>query len=148
MGSAGVVTVRAAAPADTERLRVVAERSKGFWGYDADRVRTWAASLDLTREIWVAEAGGQIAGWAALVPAGDGACELDDLWVEPDAMGAGIGRLLFGHVASRSRELGADTLRWESDPNAVGFYERMGAATVGTATSSWGRELPVMEVAL
>ena len=149
MGSSGaVVTIRAAETADHERLRVVAEASKAHWGYDPERVRAWVATLDLSREIWVAEVGGEVVAWASLLPPTDGACELDDLWVEPRAMDAGIGSALFRHAAGRADELGARSLRWEADPNAVGFYERMGAATVGTVTSSWGRELPVMELAL
>ncbi len=148
MGSAGVVAVRAAAPADDGQLRAVAEASKGHWGYEPERLRTWAAALDLSREIWVAEVDGEIVGWAGVLPPADGACELDDLWVEPGSIGRGIGSLLFEHALERARTLGARALRWEADPNAVGFYERMGAATVGTATGSLGRELPMMEIAL
>ena len=148
MGSAGVVALRAAGPADHGRLRAVAEASKGHWGYDPARLRAWAAALDLSREIWVAEVDGEIVGWAAVLPPVDGVCELDDLWVEPGSIGCGIGTLLFEQALERARSLGARALRWEADPNAVGFYERMGAATVGTSTGSWGRELPVMEVLL
>jgi GNAT superfamily N-acetyltransferase len=148
VGSSGVITVRAAAPADDDRLRIVAETSKGHWGYAPERLRTWAATLDLSREIWVAEADGEIVAWAALLPPADGVCELDDLWVEPGSIGRGIGTALFDHAVARSRSLGGRALRWEADPNAVGFYERMGAVTVGTATGSWGRELPVMEITL
>jgi GNAT superfamily N-acetyltransferase len=137
-----------AAPADHEGIRVVAETSKGHWGYEPERLRTWAAALDLTREIWVAEVDGEIVAWAAVLPPVDGACELDDLWVEPGSIGSGIGTVLFDHAVARARSLGARWLRWEADPNAVGFYERMGAATVGTARGSWGRELPVMEIEL
>ena len=148
MGSPGVVTVRAAAPADDEQLRIVAEASKGHWGYESERLRTWAAALDLSREIWVAEADGEIVAWAAVLPPADGVCELDDLWVEPGSIGRGIGTALFEQAVARARSLGAQALRWEADPNAVGFYERMGAAIVGTATGSWGRQLPVMEIVL
>ncbi|MBI4664433.1 MAG: hypothetical protein HY735_37035 [Verrucomicrobia bacterium] len=38
-------------------------------------------------------------------------------------------------------------LEIESDPNAVGFYERMGARRVGTTVTRWeggSRELPVL----
>jgi GNAT superfamily N-acetyltransferase len=140
--------LRSAAPGDEPRLRAVAEASKAHWGYDPERVRGWAATLDLTREIWVAEVEGEIVAWAALLPASDGVCELDDLWVDPQAMGTGTGTALFRRAEARARDLGARALRWEADPNAVGFYERMGAAVVGTATSSWGRSLPVMQVEL
>jgi hypothetical protein len=39
-------------------------------------------------------------------------------------------------------------MEWEGEPNAVGFYERMGGRRVRTVTSEWGRELPVMAVDL
>jgi GNAT superfamily N-acetyltransferase len=140
--------LRPAAPGEESRLRAIAETSKGHWGYDRERVRNWAASLDLTREIWVAEVEGEVVAWVALLPPSDGVCELDDLWVEPRAIGHGTGTLLFRHAAARARDLGARALQWEAEPNAVGFYERMGGETVGAATSSWGRTLPVMRVAL
>jgi len=144
----GEPRLRRATGADEARLREIAEASKGHWGFEPERVRAWAASLDLSREIWVAERDGRIVAWAAVLPPEGGSCELDDLWVEPASIGSGVGRVLFEHAAARARELGAWSLRWEAEPNAVGFYERMGAATVGSATSSWGRELPVMEVEL
>jgi N-acetylglutamate synthase-like GNAT family acetyltransferase len=142
------LVLRPAAPGDEPRLRAVAQASKAHWGYDRERVRRWADELDLSREIWIAEQDGTLVAWAALLPPDDGVCELDDLWVEPQAIGSGIGTSLFRHAAARARELGASALRWEADPNAVGFYERMGAATVDIATSSWGRTLPVMQVEL
>jgi GNAT superfamily N-acetyltransferase len=140
--------LRQARPDDHERIRAVAEVSKGYWGHDHERVKTWAASLELGGEIWVAELGDDIVAWMALLPPDDGSCELDHLWVEPHAIGSGLGTALFRHATARARELGARQLRWEAEPNAVGFYERMGGETVGTATSSWGRTLPVMRVEL
>jgi GNAT superfamily N-acetyltransferase len=140
--------LRPAVPGDEPRLRAIADASKSHWGYDARRVRGWAESLDLSRELWVAEIDGEIVAWSALLPPSDGICELDDLWVEPRAIRAGIGTALFRHAEALARAGGARALRWEADPNAVGFYERMGAAVVGTSTSSWGRSLPVMQVEL
>ncbi|HEY3551445.1 MAG TPA: GNAT family N-acetyltransferase [Gaiellaceae bacterium] len=140
--------LRPADPGDEPRLRAVAEASKAHWGYDAERVGNWAETLDLSREIWIAEVAGEIVAWSALLPPSEGICELDDLWVEPRAIGTGIGTVLFRQAEAHARHLGARALRWEADPNAVGFYERMGAAVVGTATSSWSRSLPVMQVEL
>jgi GNAT superfamily N-acetyltransferase len=140
--------LRPATPDDAPRLRAVAEASKGYWGYDPVRVRDWAATLDFSREIWVAEVEGELVAWSALRANGDGTWVLDDLWVSPEAIGTGIGRTLFQHAADRARTGGAHTMRWEADPNAVAFYEHMGADTIGTVTSEWGRTLPVMQVEL
>ena len=140
--------IRRASDADEGRIREVAAASKGYWGYPPERVGSWADGLDLTREIWVAEERGVVVAWLALLPPVDGAAELDDLWVEPAAIGHGVGTRLFAFARERAGELGAGALRWEAEPNAVGFYDRMGAREVGTATSSWGRTLRVMRVGL
>ena len=44
--------------------------------------------------------------------------------------------------------LGATAMQWEAEPNALGFYARMGGRQVRTTTSEWGRELLVMGVSL
>jgi hypothetical protein len=41
------------------------------------------------------------------------------------------GRALFDHAIRRAASLGAEVLGIESDPNAEGFYRRMGATRVG-----------------
>ncbi len=141
--------IRRAESADGAPIREIAVRSKGYWGYDRERLRAWAEKLDLLgREIWIAEDRGKPVAWLALLPPDDGVVELDDLWVDAPAIGRGVGSELFRFARERARALGGSALRWEAEPNAVGFYERMGAETIGTATSSWGRRLPVMRVAV
>jgi hypothetical protein len=50
-------------------------------------------------------------------------------------------------VAGRSRELGAERLEWEAEPNARGFYERMGGTCVRDGdVTEWGRVLEVLGV--
>jgi len=142
------VVTRPADPKDARRLREVAAAAKGYWGYDEELVRTWAAGIELEGEIEVVEEDGTVVGWSALLPGQDGVYVLEDLWVAPPWMGRGLGAELIRRAAARAREHGATALELGADPNAVGFYERMDAATVGTATGSWGRELPVMEITL
>jgi len=129
-----------------ERLREIAAAAKGHWGYDPQLVAGWAAGMTLPDEPIVAERDGRVVGWAAAERRGD-VLWLEDLWVEPAAMGEGVGRELF----ERAKALGVGCARmeWEADPNAVPFYERMGAAYVrDSAPSEWGRVLPVMGVSL
>jgi hypothetical protein len=38
-------------------------------------------------------------------------------------------------------------MEWEAEPDAAGFYLRMGAQHLGTTISRSGRTLPVMEIA-
>jgi GNAT superfamily N-acetyltransferase len=133
------VQIRMAAPDEGERLREIAIAAKGHWGYDADRVREWAAVGDfspaglLKKNVYVAAIDGNAVGWAATIGRGD-VWWLDDLWIEPKWMGKGIGSRLFRHVAAHGRRERAVRMEWEAEPNAVGFYERMGVATCATAS--------------
>ena len=80
----------------------------------------------------------------------DGVAELDALFVEPAAMGQGIGRRLWQHVVATARELGCSEMVWQSDPQAEGFYLAMGARRAGESESTVmpGRMLPFMRFAL
>jgi GNAT superfamily N-acetyltransferase len=148
------VLVRAADPGEGARLREIAVASKSRWGYDLERVERWAADGDFSpeglseKEVYVAEVEGRAIGWASLIPNGD-VYRLDDLWVEPRWMGRGVGTRLFRHAVERARRLGGRVLEWEAEPNAVGFYERMGARRLRAGDpSAWGRVLPVMGIEL
>lgn len=137
-----------------ERLREIAIAAKAHWGYRRDRVVEWASKGDFSAEtvgrleIWVAEDGREIAGWASLVP-GDEVAWLEDLWVDPRWMRQGLGSALFAAAADEARRRGAVRLEWEAEPNAIGFYRRMGGRYVrDSPTTEWGRVLPIMGVDL
>ena len=141
--------IRRAEPGDQPRLREIAAAAKGHWGYEAGRVATWAAALDLAarEETWVAAVDESPVGWLALLP-GPSVVVLDDLWVDPRFFGRRIGTALFRFAAGRARELGANWLQWEAEPNSTGFYEKLGGVQVGEMLGSWGRPLPVMQLDL
>ena len=148
------VLVRPATEADLTRLYEIAVEAKAHWGYERARVEEWAAHGDFepeslrTREVYVAEADSTVIGWGALIPRGEVGW-LEDLWVDPPWIRRGVGRLLFERVADRARELGARRLEWEAEPNATGFYRRMGAAYVRPSeVTEWGRVLDVLGVEL
>jgi len=75
-------------------------------------------------------------------------CELDFLFVEPTAIGRGIGQALFTHACTTARGLGYRALLWGSDPHADGFYLRMGARTIGERRSSTMPERVTAEMAI
>jgi GNAT superfamily N-acetyltransferase len=135
------------------RLKEIAIASKGFWGYEPARVREWADRGDFTPSglaeltVFVAESDGRAVAWASLIPRGELAW-LEDLWVEPEWIGKGVGTRLFRHAAECARRGGAKTMEWEAEPNAMRFYEKMGGAHVRDHLSEWGRTLSVMSVDL
>lgn len=147
------VRIRPAAPSEGGRLREIAVASKLHWGYAEEDVLRWVANGDFSpaglraKEFYVADADGAVIAFASLVAAE--VAVLEDLWVEPDWIGKGVGAMLFRAVAERAAVLGAHALEWDAEPHAVGFYERMGATHLReSGPSAWGRTVPVMGIDL
>ncbi len=90
--------------------------------HDDDDVRRWVANVVIpTRECWLAEAGsGSLAGMLVLE-----ADWIDQLYVDPDLTGAGIGSELLA-VAKRERPDGLRLWTFVSNRNAQRFYRRHG----------------------
>jgi GNAT superfamily N-acetyltransferase len=148
------VAIRRALEPEFARLREIAIDSKAHWGYDRAQVEEWGDRGDFEpeslrrREVYVAVADGGPVAWASLTPRGEVGW-LEDLWVDPPWIGRGVGRLLFEHVADRARDLGARRLEWEAEPNALGFYERLGGRYLrDSELTEWGRVLDVLGVDL
>ena len=83
-------------------------------------------------QVIVAEAGGVVAGFAAVVGG-----ELDGLFVEPDLWGLGIGRLLVDAATHEARKKGL-SLTVIANPRARLFYERCGFTYEGEEQTRFG----------
>lgn len=143
--------VRAARPDEAESLSELASRSKAYWGYDeafmeACRDELTVSAAEVTaRRATVTEHDGQVLGFATLEgrpPQG----ALGMLFVDPDSIGKGIGRLLLDHMVVMARDLGFVRLMIDADPNAEPFYLAMGAERIGSTPSGSipGRTLPLL----
>jgi GNAT superfamily N-acetyltransferase len=153
----GAHVIRAARITEATALSALCCRSKAHWGYDAAFMVAAARLLAVPQaairagRVLVAEADGAPAGVAVLVPqGGTETWELSHLFVEPLALGRGIGRALFQAAARKARLAGAGRLLILADPNAAGFYARMGAAPAGAVASDLDpqRMLPRYELDL
>ena len=83
-------------------------------------------------QVIVAELGGEIAGFAAVVGG-----ELDGLFVEPDMWGGGIGKALVEAAAHEARSRGL-SLTVTANPRARGFYESCGFTVEGEEQTRFG----------
>jgi GNAT superfamily N-acetyltransferase len=81
---------------------------------------------------------GEVLGFSVLLAPRYGACELDGLFVEPEAMGGGVGRALIADAATRARAEGAMRISVIANPGAAGFYERLGFVAGEPATTRFG----------
>jgi GNAT superfamily N-acetyltransferase len=150
-----VIRLRDIRPDELSSLSELCLRSKAVWGYDDAFMRACRNELTLrpdelhTSYFQVAERDAVAAGLAQIKVTGRDA-DLMKLFVEPDLLGAGIGRLLFEWATARARHLNAVAMTIEADPGAVPFYERMGARQTGFVPSQSiaGRMLPCLRLEL
>jgi GNAT superfamily N-acetyltransferase len=91
--------------------------------------------------VFVAEIGGSVLGFAAILPRDDGDCELDALFVEPGAWRQGVGRALVEHCCVAARDAGARALHVIGNPHAEGFYRSCSFVMLGTQEMRFGTGL-------
>jgi GNAT superfamily N-acetyltransferase len=143
---------------DTEELPALSElclRSKAVWGYDAAFIEACRSELSFdprdlaASRIAVAARGHAVVGVAQVRTAGDEA-DLLKLFVEPAAIRSGVGQALFVWASGVAREMGAQRMSIEADPDAAPFYRRLGARDAGLVPSGSiaGRLLPRLIVEL
>ena len=141
-----------AKPQEADALTEIAHVAKRHWGYPERWIQSWRDILTMRPEFiatnvtYCAVEDSRAVGFYLLTNQSDG-LHLDHLWISPHAMGRGIGRALFEHALEQTKGLGHRTLKIEADPNAEGFYARMGARRVGVTVTNIDdqrRELPLL----
>lgn len=144
--------MRSAAPTDADVLGGISGRAfhATYRGIVPDVVleewiesgaASWHGALenraaDSPSRAWVAERDGSVIGYATTSPAGDqwlappeGAGELTNLYLDPNVIGSGVGRLLYEHAVEDLRERGFDPLvvwAFRDNSRARRFYEGRG----------------------
>lgn len=146
--------IRSATEADLPRLTELAWASKAHWGYPASWLEVWRDELEFTPaclqawDVRCAVIAGRVQAVCAIgfeVVDGAQVAEVEALWVSPSAMGQGLGRCLIEHALTGLSERGCRELVIVSDPNAQGFYRKLGARPAGCVPSRpQGRRLPRM----
>jgi GNAT superfamily N-acetyltransferase len=139
-----------AKPEDADALTEIAFAAKRHWGYPEPWIQSWRDILTMRPDFIAANVTysaieDERAIGFYLLTTEAGGLHLDHLWILPHAMGRGIGRALFEHAVAQAKGLGFTAIKIEADPNAEGFYQRMGAKRIGvnvTTIEGKPRELP------
>lgn len=151
-----MILIRQVKSADADRLTQIALSAKRHWDYPERWMECWTPQLTFTpeyfeeNESWVAVDGEKPIAFYTLED-DNGIAWLENLWVLPEYIGKGIGKDLFFHAVTLARGRGYKILQLEADPNAMGFYEKMGMKKIGERQSEVDgspRILPIMEIAL
>jgi len=146
--------IRRASPDEADTLTKIALDAKRHWGYPEHWIKHWESDLTVSADfirdhyVYVAEQEGEVRGFYALCVSGKSA-ELEHMWVTPASIGTGIGKELFLDAMERAATLKVREIEISADPNAAGFYERMGASQIGEDDASIDgqvRKLPRLRI--
>ena len=151
------MTIRRAAVEEASVLTTIALAAKRYWGYPEHWIKHWEADLTVSPEfirdnhVYVAEVNLELRGFYALCVGDEKEhkAELEHLWVSPAYIGTGIGKELFLDAMERAAALDVRDVELSADPNAAGFYTRMGATQIGEVDSpidGTERKLPRLKI--
>lgn len=128
--------IRRATTDDTTTLTNLAHAAKRYWDYPETWIQQWRDELTISNnfvnenDVYVFVGEGEVRGFYGLVLRGEKA-ELEHLWVAPQHIGAGVGKELFIHAMRRAASRDVSEVELSADPNAEGFYKKMGAHRIG-----------------
>ena len=148
--------IRRALPEEASTLTTIALEAKRYWGYPEHWIKHWESDLTISSDfvrdqhVYVAEVEGEIRGFYALcVTEPARKAELEHLWVTPGCIGTGIGKELFLDAMEKAAALEVRDVEISADPNAAGFYKRMGATQIGEVDApidGQSRKLPRLKI--
>ncbi|HKP47738.1 MAG TPA: GNAT family N-acetyltransferase [Pyrinomonadaceae bacterium] len=129
-------TIRRAQTNEAAALSQIARDAKKYWGYPDSWLEHWRDELTISADfvdanvVYVFEHDGDVQGFYGLILRNDKA-ELEHLWVSPKHIGTGVGKELFIHAMQQAAGEQISEVQLTADPNAEGFYQKMGAYRIG-----------------
>jgi GNAT superfamily N-acetyltransferase len=147
--------IRKAKLGEETYLSELAIRSKAHWGYTHDFLEACRPHIKIDREyienwpVVLIEKNQEILGFYSLKEI-KSENRLDNLWIDPKYINQGFGKILFQHACDTAKSLGWAQFRLAGEPDAVKFYEKLGAKIIGEIQSRLREDLflPHMEIQL
>lgn len=141
--------IEKAVKGDDEILSIIAFEAKQHWGYPDEWMRMWKSSLIITNDyieanlVYKLLLETEVVGFIAIEEDKE-KFEIAHLWIMPNYMGRGYGKMLLNEAILQVAKPGAEIIV-ESDPNAEPFYSKQGFVTFDRRESyPKGRFLPLM----
>ncbi|MDX9865747.1 MAG: GNAT family N-acetyltransferase [Anaerolineaceae bacterium] len=131
-----LIEIVRAQPEDAQKLTEIAMAAKRHWGYPENWMVKWQEVLTISPDsvsantVYKALWDGELIGFYVLIFTHE-KLELKHMWVHPDKIGHGTGKRLMAHVIHQAALTDHENMEIESDPNAVDFFKKMGARSVG-----------------
>lgn len=147
----GLMKVREALLDEAEIISEIAILSKAYWNYSSEFIQACKEDLTIDQSyiqenhVYVLESEEGVVGFFAFQLKEQNS--LDFFYVHPSYIGMSYGKVMWNSIIKTAKQLGVKTFTIDSDPNAKGFYEKMGAKQIGETPSTVfeGRTLPLMK---
>lgn len=136
---------------DAEAITELTIRSKAYWNYGKSQIEAWRDDLTVSSEyiaqnhVYKLVDQNKLLGFYAFQLKKDKSAKLTFLFIDPDFIGKGYGKVLLLDCLKRAKQMESKSIFLDADPNAQAFYERFGFCQVGQLASSIkDRFLPIM----
>lgn len=141
--------IRKAMNKDSKILSELAYKSKAYWGYPKEFLERCKDDLTVTAKyleqnlVYVMEKNYEIIAFYSISVSEK---KLDALFIHPEYIGKGLGRVLWLDLLRKAKQLHMEELMIDSDPYAEAFYLKMGAKRIGEIQSTvfTDRHLPLL----
>ena len=146
------ISIRQAIISDAKELTRISFASKRYWNYSEEYFEIWKDELTISEEyigkhlVYMAEDEETPIGYYSIVHIQQDYWTgqtlvmkgywLEHMFIVPERIGQGIGSLLMNHIKKICQSLDCDKLFIFADPNARGFYDKMGAIYLKETPSS------------
>lgn len=141
---------------DGNKLTEIAFSAKRHWGYPEEWIELWTDELTISAQYIknhfvfkaIDESQHSIVGFCAIEHhRQEKKLEIAHAWVLPSYIGKNIGSQLINYALKKLESLPFNRITVVADPNARGFYEKLGFRFIREIESiPKGRLLPVLEI--
>ena len=149
------MTIKKADPEHHIILSDIAFKGKAYWNYDFELLNSWRENLTLSKDyikenkVYVVCENEKIIAFYSLLHTESTTYKIDFLFMYPEFIGRGIGKLLLEHSIQIAKTNSIKRIILDADPNAERFYCHFGFTTYAKLESSIkDRFLPQMELLL
>ena len=140
-----------AQPEDHLILTSIMRLSKAYWSYSEEQLLKWQDELTVSKteiinhHVYKLVTNDTIIGFYSFKKETSGTIKLDNLFILPEYISKGLGKLLLNDCLAKALELGYSKVLLDSDPNAENFYLHSGFTVIGQKnTSIKNRYMPIM----
>ncbi len=135
-------TIRKALASEADILTKIAIDSEAYWGYDSEYMAAFKREYSVTKDFiannptYVLEKEEVIGFYGIII--NENKADLEYLFIQPNYIGSGYGKLLWQHMIKTCRALGIVELTMVTSPQAKDFYLKMGCTEAGKVSSLIG----------